>query len=242
MNTNCLVGVSIVCSGLCLYYVMAFPSSSSLVLESYKEIVGQSGRSSVGDRCNPKHQWEVARLMAGLTKKTVWDLTEEEKLKVNMELVEKGREMCSLKKEFYCLDVASLGESSWWKIWQRDNSASSSSDGTCHACEDLESIRGMGNDLKRINREFCENARKIAKSVSYEPSLLTRWCLVGVRLLIIVIILSSRIIMQQPFISDDINWLCCTIISFFFWWVLSNSNIIDCLLTSAVSTVYNNRH
>jgi len=76
---------------------------------------------------------------------SVWDLTEEEKGKVNGDFVKQGLEMCSLKKELYCLeDMTSIGF------------------GRCQACKDLESKGMMGNDLKGWdNRETCEYAKKI---------------------------------------------------------------------------------
>jgi len=141
--THFLLVVSIVFLGLFSYTMWYFASPSSFVMDSHKKILNKNGHTSVGDVCDATNQYEVARLMGGLLRKTVWDLTDEEKSKVDEELVQQGLQMCSLKKELFCLNTTSVGL------------------GICKACRDLDQEESMGNDLKELNQGLCEHAKKI---------------------------------------------------------------------------------
>jgi len=137
-----VVGVSAV---LCLLTCV----SPSLVLDSYYTIIEENNKDTVDEMCTPTNQWEVARLMAGLVKKTVWDLSDEEKVKVNDDLVYSGRRMCSLRKELYCLNATLLTR------------------GVCKECKNLEldsQESEYGRKLKELNKELCKHAAKIAKA------------------------------------------------------------------------------
>jgi len=84
--------------------------------------------------------------MTGTIGKTEVDLTDEEQTKVNGDLVEEGLQMCSLRKELYCVE-----------------DPSSKYVGSCKACKDLES-EPLGMEVKEQNRELCKHATKIAKA------------------------------------------------------------------------------
>jgi len=116
--------------------------SSSLVLDSYKKVLDQNGRDAVGMDCRATNQWEISRLMVGLIGKTVDDLTDEEKTKVNKEFVQQGMLMCSLRKQLYCL-----------------NNTDDKTKGTCASCNELS--KQPKSPLKDMNIELCNNARRI---------------------------------------------------------------------------------
>jgi len=109
--------------------------SSSLVLDSYKDIVDRNGRFEINETCEPTNQWEVARLMAGLIGKTVDDLTDEEKTKVNRDMVEQGLLICSLRDKLYCMEDPSIRLA-----------------GICRNCTEIES-EPLGIKFKDQNRE-----------------------------------------------------------------------------------------
>jgi len=128
-----------------LWVVVSFLSSSSLccaisspsstppslpVLYSYKDILANNHRRSVGEYCNATNQLEMARLISGLM--IVKSLKE-----VDRDLVNDGLEMCSLRDELYCLNLTTIGL------------------GRCVSCRDLESEGEVNmNEYCRLARKI----------------------------------------------------------------------------------------